>query len=167
VLTRPVESEGTLFFQAPDKFRREVTSKNQGSIMLSDGQDLVLYYPEFAEAEIYPVSRLKPAAEAVRAVSSALDLSNLERNFRSAIYRNDLGYRLKLTPRTSVLRKRLVSVELQLDGRREFHSSVIEFRDGSRSETSYRNEEVLTEAAGRQIFQLNLPPGVKITRPLD
>src|SRR5882757_8546901 len=52
LLTKPLTSVGTIAFQTPDKFRREVTG-NSPSLTVSNGQKLWIYYPGFKEAELY------------------------------------------------------------------------------------------------------------------
>src|SRR5437870_2053264 len=50
LLNKPITSEGTVWFQAPDKFRREVRGANP-SITVSNGKTLWIYYPNFKQAE--------------------------------------------------------------------------------------------------------------------
>src|SRR6266576_7098632 len=44
LMSKPVVSAGRVWFQAPNKFRREVKG-NSPSITVSDGQQLWIYYP--------------------------------------------------------------------------------------------------------------------------
>src|SRR4029453_18284509 len=46
LMKRPVVSSGTVWFQPPNKFRREVKG-NSPSVTVSDGRDLWMYYPNF------------------------------------------------------------------------------------------------------------------------
>jgi outer membrane lipoprotein-sorting protein len=52
LMNKPVTSTGNVWFQAPNKFRREVKG-NSPSVTLSDGQQLWIYYPGFKSAEHY------------------------------------------------------------------------------------------------------------------
>ena len=45
LMNKPIVTSGKVWFQAPQKFRREVTG-NSPSVMVSDGQQLWIYYPE-------------------------------------------------------------------------------------------------------------------------
>src|SRR4051794_35297878 len=49
LLTKPLTSSGTIAFQIPNKFRREVTGQSP-SLTVSNGQKLWIYYPGFKEA---------------------------------------------------------------------------------------------------------------------
>src|SRR5262249_28153688 len=53
LMKKPVLSSGTVWFQPPNKFRREVKG-NSPSITVSDGRNLWIYYPNFKSAERYP-----------------------------------------------------------------------------------------------------------------
>nr|MBA2744493.1 outer membrane lipoprotein carrier protein LolA [Chthoniobacterales bacterium] len=52
LMNRPVTSSGHLWFEPPNKFRREVKG-NSPSVTVSDGQQLWMYYPKLEAAERY------------------------------------------------------------------------------------------------------------------
>src|SRR5947208_10061645 len=52
LMNKPIVSSGKVWFEAPDKFRREVKG-NAPSITVSDGRQLWIYYPNFKSAEHY------------------------------------------------------------------------------------------------------------------
>src|SRR5437773_12142367 len=56
LMKKPIVSSGTVSFQPPNKFRREVNG-NSPSISVSDGRDLWIYYPNFKSAERYPLGK--------------------------------------------------------------------------------------------------------------
>src|SRR5437763_12968416 len=56
LMKKPVVSSGTVWFQPPNKFRREVKG-NSPSISVSNGRDLWIYYPNFKSAERYPLGK--------------------------------------------------------------------------------------------------------------
>ena len=60
VMKNPVLSSGTVSFQPPNKFRREVKGTSP-SITVSDGRELWIYYPNFKSAERYPLGKGSPA----------------------------------------------------------------------------------------------------------
>ena len=50
MLNKPIVSSGKVWFQSPNKFRREAKGSSP-SITVSDGQQLWIYYPKFHSAE--------------------------------------------------------------------------------------------------------------------
>src|SRR5438046_8673594 len=81
LMKRPVVSAGTVWFQPPNKFRREVKG-NSPSVTVSDGRDLWIYYPNFKSAERYPLSKGSPLDATAAAINSALNLENIESSFK-------------------------------------------------------------------------------------
>src|SRR5690242_17766914 len=73
LMKNPVTSSGTVWFQPPNKFRREVKG-NSPSITVSDGHELWIYYPNFKSAERYPLGQGSPLDATVAAINSALNL---------------------------------------------------------------------------------------------
>src|SRR5881392_4524062 len=59
LMKKPVVSSGKVWFQAPNKFKREVKG-NSPSLTVSDGQQLWIYYPKFQSAEHYSLGRRGP-----------------------------------------------------------------------------------------------------------
>ncbi|MGZ4983686.1 MAG: LolA family protein, partial [Chthoniobacterales bacterium] len=59
MMNKPVTSLGKVWFQAPNKFKREVTG-NSPSVTVSDGQTLWIYYPKFQSAERYSLGKRSP-----------------------------------------------------------------------------------------------------------
>src|SRR5436853_6624514 len=50
LMTRPIVSSGKVWFEPPNKFRREVRGGSP-SLTVCDGQQLWIYYPNFKSAE--------------------------------------------------------------------------------------------------------------------
>src|SRR5437868_3630410 len=71
LMNKPIVSAGNVWFQAPDKFRREVKG-NSPSITVSDGRQLWIYYPNFKSAEHYSLGKSSPLDSTVAAINSAL-----------------------------------------------------------------------------------------------
>ena len=72
LMKNPVLSSGTVWFQPPNKFRREVKG-NSPSVTVSDGRELWIYYPNFKSAERYPLGKGSPLDATVAAINSALE----------------------------------------------------------------------------------------------
>src|SRR5574338_549050 len=83
LMKNPVTSSGTVWFQTPNKFRREVKGHSP-SITVSDGRELWIYYPNFKSAERYPLGKGSPLDATVAAINSALNLENVEGSFSIA-----------------------------------------------------------------------------------
>src|SRR5436189_1272176 len=95
LMKKPVLSSGTVWFQPPNKFRREVTG-NSPSVSVSNGRDLWIYYPNFKSAERYPLGKGSPLDATVTAINSALNLENIETSFNITATRSENGYELQL-----------------------------------------------------------------------
>src|SRR6266496_6650978 len=52
LMKKPILSSGKVWFQPPNKFRREVKGTSP-SLTVSDGRQLWIYYPNFKSAERY------------------------------------------------------------------------------------------------------------------
>src|SRR5881275_1933757 len=96
LMKKPVVSSGTVWFQPPNKFRREVKG-NSPSVTVSDGRELWIYYPNFKSAERYPLGKGSPLDATVAAINSALNLENIENTFQIRAAKTDKGYELVLT----------------------------------------------------------------------
>ena len=80
LLDEPINSSGKIWFQAPNKFRVE-RKGNAPSITVSDGQQLWIYYPNFKSAERYSLAKRSPLDAAISAITTALNLENVEHTF--------------------------------------------------------------------------------------
>jgi outer membrane lipoprotein-sorting protein len=81
LMKNPILSSGKVWFQAPNKFRREVKG-NSPSLTVSDGRQLWIYYPNFKSAERYPLGKGSPLDSTVAAINSSLNLEDVENNFQ-------------------------------------------------------------------------------------
>src|SRR5215831_407663 len=81
LMKKPILSSGKVWFQPPNKFRREVKGLSP-SLTVSDGHQLWIYYPNFKSAERYPLGKGSPLDSTVAAINSALNLENIENIFQ-------------------------------------------------------------------------------------
>src|SRR2546425_4333620 len=103
LMKKPILSSGKVWFQPPNKFRREVKG-NSPSVTVSDGRQLWIYYPNFKSAEHYPLGKRSPLDAAITTINTALNLENVESTFQISGAKIDppqTGYDLELTPRSS------------------------------------------------------------------
>src|SRR5207248_11054776 len=98
LLDEPIASSGKVWFEAPNKFRREIKG-NAPSITVSDGQQLWIYYPKFKSAEHYSLAKRSPLDAGITALTAGLSLQNLEHTFHIIAAKGEKGYDLELTPR--------------------------------------------------------------------
>src|SRR5881296_1745648 len=103
LMKNPVLSSGAVWFQPPNKFRREVKG-NSPSVSVSDGRDLWIYYPNFKSAERYPLGKGSPLDATVAAINSALNLENIESSFNITATKTENGYQLQLMPRSYAMK---------------------------------------------------------------
>jgi outer membrane lipoprotein carrier protein len=163
LMNKPIVSSGKIWFQAPNKFRREVKG-NSPSITVSDGQQLWIYYPNFKSAEHYPLGKRSPLDGAITAISTALNLERVENTFHITGAKIDNGYQLELTPRTASMKRMFQKVNLQI-GNNLFveHTEMLQ-PNGDRIVATYSNQ---TRAPiSPSTFEFTPPPGTDITTPL-
>src|SRR6266853_4875506 len=117
LMKKPILSSGRVWFQPPNKFRREVKG-NSPSATVSDGRQLWIYYPNFKSAERYPLGSRSPLDSTVAAINSALNLENIESTFQISGAKIDppqAGYDLELTPRSSSTKRMFQMFRLRLN----------------------------------------------------
>src|SRR5213595_4070997 len=96
LMKKPLVNSGKVWFQPPNKFRREVKG-NSPSLTVSDGRQLWIYYPNFKSAERYPLGKGSPLDSTVAAINSSLNLEDIENTFQLTATRTDHGYELALS----------------------------------------------------------------------
>src|SRR5207244_7134527 len=123
LMKNPILSSGTVWFQPPNKFRREVKG-NSPSVTVSDGRQLWIYYPNFKSAECYPLGKGSPLDATVAAINSALNLENIETSFNISATKSDTGHELALLPRTGAMKPVVQKPEMRINNEtRRQHTS--------------------------------------------
>src|SRR3954452_13581251 len=72
LMNKPIASTGKVWFEPPNKFRREV-SGSSSSLTVSNGRDLWIYYPDLKTAEHYALGKRSPLDAAIAAINTALN----------------------------------------------------------------------------------------------
>ena len=166
LMKKPLVSSGRVWFQPPNKFRREVKG-NSPSLTMSDGQQLWIYYPNFKSAERYPLGKRSPLDSTVAAINSALNLENIENTFQITATKIDppqAGYELALIPRTASMKRVFQKLELHINDQLRAERTEMFLPNGDRILTSYSNQ---TRApVPPSTFEFKPPPGTDITTPL-
>jgi len=155
LMTKPIMTAGKVWFQAPDKFRREVKG-NSPSATVGDGQQLWIYYPNFKSAEHYSLGKRSPLDATIAALLAGLNLQNVESNYRVTASKIDNGYQLDLVPR------RPLSVQINAESRAQ-RTEMLQ-PNGDRIVTTYSNH--VTGPIPPSTFEFTPPPGTEITTPL-
>jgi outer membrane lipoprotein carrier protein len=163
LMKKPVLSSGTVWFEPPNKFRREVKG-NSPSVTVSDGRELWIYYPNFKSAERYPLGKGSPLDATVAAINSALNLENIETSFNISATKSDTGHELALLPRTAAMKRVFQKLLLRINDKFRVERTDMLLPNGDRIVTTYSNQ---TRAAiPPSTFEFKPPSGTEVTTPL-
>lgn len=163
LMKKPIVSSGKIWFQPPNKFRREVKG-NSPSITVSDGGQLWIYYPNFKSAERYPLGKGSPLDSTVAAINSALNLENIENTFQITAIKSDKGYELTLLPRTGSMKRVFQKLDLHINENLRVERTDMLLPKGDRIVTTYSNETRAPVPASS--FDFKPPSGTEVTTPL-
>src|SRR5438067_8805838 len=163
LMKKPIVSSGRIWFQPPNKFRREVKG-NSPSITASDGRQLWIYYPNFKSAERYPLGKGSPLDSTVAAINSALNLENIENMFQINAAKLENGYELTLLPRTSSMKRAFQKLDLKINDNLRVERTDMLLPNGDRIVTTYSNQTRAPVPAST--FDFKPPPGTEVTTPL-
>ncbi|MFL6552815.1 MAG: LolA family protein, partial [Chthoniobacterales bacterium] len=139
LMKKPVVSSGTVWFQPPNKFRREVKG-NSPSVTVSDGRELWIYYPNFKSAERYPLGKGSPLDATVAAINSALNLENIETSFNVTATKTENGNELQLLPRTAAMKRVFQKLDLRINSDFRVERTDMLLPNGDRIVTTYSNQ---------------------------
>ena len=163
LMKKPVLSSGTVWFQPPNKFRREVKG-NSPSVSVSDGRDLWIYYPNFRSAERYPLGKGSPLDATVTAINSALNLENIETSFNITATRTENGYELQLLPRSTAMKRVFQKLDLRINEKFRVERTDMLVPNGERIVTTYSNQT--RTPIPPSTFEFKPPAGTEVTTPL-
>src|SRR6266576_5614514 len=163
LMKNPILSSGKVWFQPPNKFRREVKG-NSPSLTVSDGRQLWIYYPNFKSAERYPLGKGSPLDSTVSAINSALNLENIENTFQITATKTDKGYELALLPRTASMKRVFQKLDLHINENLRVERTDMLLPNGDRIVTMYSNQTRAPVAAST--FEVKPPDGTAVSTPL-
>jgi len=163
LLDEPINSSGKIWFQAPNKFRVE-RKGNAPSITVSDGQQLWIYYPNFKSAERYSLAKRSPLDAAISAITTALNLENLEHTFHITGEKSEKGYDLELIPRNPSMKRIFQKLLLHLSNDLFAERTDMLQANGDRIVTAYENTGHAAIPPGQ--FEFTPPPGTEVSTPL-
>lgn len=163
LVNKPIVSTGTMAFQSPNKFRREVKG-SAPSMAVCNGQDLWIYYPAFKEAEHYTLGQRQVFDDSLAALTAGLNFEGVEKYFKIKAVKNGGGYDVALTPKSSGLRKYITSLQVSMDGDGVVKKTDAILPKGDRVVTSYRGVKSAKQSDSK--FEFTPPEGVNVTMPL-
>jgi outer membrane lipoprotein carrier protein len=163
LMNKPIVSSGKVWFEVPNKFRREVKG-NSPSVTVSDGQELWIYYPNFKSAEHYSLGKRSPVDAVLAALNTALNLENVENTFQITGSRIGNAYELQLLPRSASMKRMFKQFALKLNGDLLAERTEMLQPNGDRIVTTYSNQS--RAAIPASTFHFNPPAGTEVTNPL-
>ena len=166
LMKKPILSSGKVWFQPPNKFRREVKG-NSSSLTVSDGRELWIYYPNFKSAERYPLGKGSPLDSTVAAINSSLNLEDVEHTFQISATKTDspqASYELTLLPRAPSMKRVFQKLDLRINDQRRVERTEMLLPNGDRIVTEYSNQT--REAVPASMFEFTPPGGTEVSTPL-
>ena len=163
LMKKPVVSSGTVWFQPPNKFRREVKG-NSPSVSVSDGRELWIDYPNFKSAERYPLGKGSPLDATVAAINSALNLENIETSFNVTATKVENGYELQLLPRSVAMNRAFQKLNIQVNAKFRVERTYMLLPNGDRIVTTYSNQT--RTPIPSSTFEFKPRTGTEVTTPL-
>jgi outer membrane lipoprotein carrier protein len=163
LLQKPIVSSGTLSFQAPNKFRRELKGSN-ASTMVSNGQRLWIYYPNLKEAELYALGQRPFFDDAIEALTAGLNFQRVADFYRYTASKEPEGYKLVLTPKAAGLKRILKELTVWVDDNYKIERTIAQLPKGDHVTTIYRNQRPTPVAASA--FEFAPPADAHVSQPL-
>lgn len=163
MLSKPIASSGKIWFQSPNKFRREARG-NSPSITVSDGQLLWIYYPKFKSAEKYTLGKRSPLDAGINAITASLNLENVEATYHISGTKETDGFTLQLLPRNPSMKRFLQTFTIRINNELQVVRTEMVQPNGDRIVTTYSNES--RAAIPASTFEFTPPAGTEITTPL-
>jgi outer membrane lipoprotein-sorting protein len=163
LVLKPLISEGTVSFEAPDKFRREVKGSNS-SLSVSDGKTMWVYYPNFKEAEHYTIGQRSVLNDALSAITAGLNFEHIEEYYNFHAFREANGYQLQLSPKRPDLKRLLDHMIVWMDNDFLLQKVELFMLKGDHMVTTYKN--VRRSPLPASTFEFTPPPDAHISYPL-
>ena len=163
LMARPIVTSGKVWFEPPDKFRREVKG-NSPSITVSDGHQLWIYYPNFKSAEHYTLGKRSPLDSAIATINTALNLENVEGTFQITGSKTGSSYELRLLPRTPSMKRIFQTLDIFLNDDLFVTRTEMSQPNGDRIVTIYTNPS--RAPIPPETFEFTPPPGTNVSTPL-
>ena len=164
LLTKPLISEGSVAFEAPNKFRREVKGNNS-SLSVSDGKVMWVYYPNFKEAEHYSIGQRSFFDDAMAALTAGLNFEHIEEFYNFHASREATGYQLQLSPKRPDLKRLLDHMIIWMDNDFLLQKTELFQLKGDHMVTTYKNVRRSADLPAAT-FEFTPPADAHISYPL-
>src|SRR5438477_3989491 len=163
LMKKPIVSSGKIWFQPPNKFRREVKG-NSSSITVSDGRQLWIHYPNFKSAERYPLGKSSPLDSTVAAINSALNLEKIDASLNITATKTENRYQLQLMPCSYAMKRAFQKLDLKINEKFRVEETEMLLPNGDRIVTTYSNQTRAPIPAST--FEFKPPARTEVTTPL-
>jgi chaperone LolA len=163
LVKKPLITTGTMAFQAPDKFRRDVAG-DAPSTTVYNGKELWIYYPAFKEAEHYTLGQNKLVSDMIAALTAGLNFQEVDRFFKMKVAKDGSGHRFVLTPKSGGLKKRVVTLTVFMDEDGIIQKTDAALPEGERTVTTYKNVRATKQSDAK--FDFAPPAGTSVKTPL-
>ena len=163
LLNKPLTSQGTIAFQTPNKFRRDIKGGSP-SVTVSNGEKLWIYYPNFKEAELYTLGQRQFFDDSIAALTAGLNFDHVGEFYRYRAFRESDGYRLALTPKSGGLKRMVKELAVWVDDDFKIQKTEATLPKEDRVVTTYRNQRPTPLPAST--FDFTPPAEAHISQPL-
>jgi chaperone LolA len=163
LLNKPIVISGSLAFEVPNHFRREVKGNNP-SLTVSNGKTLWIYYPNFKEAELYTIGAQSLFDDSIAALTAGLNFQNIGDYYHYSAFREGDGYRFQLKPKTAGLKRMLRELAVVVSADFLIQKTEATLPKGDRVVTVYRNQKPAPVPAGT--FDFKPPADAHVSTPL-
>jgi outer membrane lipoprotein carrier protein len=163
LLNKPIVSQGTLTFLAPNKFRRELRGNNP-STMVSNGQKLWIYYPNFNAAELYILGQRAFFDDAIEALTAGINFQHVTEFYRTTATHEADGWHLVLIPKSGGVKRILKELSVWVDDDYKVQKTVTVLPKGDEVVTTYHNQRPTPVSPA--IFDYTPPANAAVSQPL-
>ncbi|HWB60529.1 MAG TPA: outer membrane lipoprotein carrier protein LolA [Chthoniobacteraceae bacterium] len=164
LLVKPLSSEGKVSYEAPDKFRREVTGSNP-SLNVSDGKTMWAYFPNFNEAEKFDIGQRKALNDSLSALMAGLNFEHIEEYYNFHVIKEAQGYQFQLSPKRPDLKRVVDHVFVWMDNDYLVQKVELFQQNGDHVVTTYKNVHRLASLPAGT-FEFTPPAGAHVSYPL-
>lgn len=163
LLRQPLRNEGKIWATLPDKIRREISGTTPSATVI-DGNNMIVYYPNLKEEEVYDLEKRPMLKDALQALTAGLDFQQLNNFYYVQASKEGATYQIRLTPKTASVSKIVKWVAVTLN--QELLPSHVELETARGQKVDIRYSDVHHGAIPNSMFQLTPPPDTKVTHPL-
>jgi outer membrane lipoprotein-sorting protein len=163
LLAQPSHSSGRFYYRAPDSVRWEYTAPHEMTVLITGGVALT-YRPAEKRAERIEVGRAQHRV--LRFMSAAEPLEKLTAYFTFTFIDagGNANYVLRLKPVAHTVKKRLRSVEIEID-RTRYLPVKLSYTEADGDSTVYSFSDIrLNPEQPPGLYALDLPPDVQVVR---